>query len=413
MPSAHRTERRLLFLLPFAPRLDATHGGSRSLAEMLVQMATRHELALLCLRGADDLPVDQALKERCALVEEVPRPSDGRSILQRWLRRGRLMIGLLRGKPMWASDNAVGAFSTRVRELAQEWKPDIVQIEFAIMGQYIPALEPCKAPRVLADHDPGVEATRELLRSRHGLARLIQYLDVLAWERFERAIMRDVHTVVAVTERDRDALARSAGHTPVVRISVGTTLPELPLDPLGQPPPSLVFVGSFIHPPNVDAAARLISTIFPRVRSSYPESTLYIVGDQPPPEIQQMAYEGVIVTGRVPEVKPYLDRAAVVVVPLRLGGGMRVKVLEALAAGKAVVASPLAVEGLDLVSGEQIVLAEDDQQFCDAIIDLLGDPERRRGLASNARAWACTHLGWETVVANYEALYDSLLAQRS
>jgi glycosyltransferase involved in cell wall biosynthesis len=111
-------------------------------------------------------------------------------------------------------------------------------------------------------------------------------------------------------------------------------------------------------------------------------------------------------------VTPYLDRAAVVVVPLRMGGGMRVKVLEALAAGKAVVASRLAVEGLDVVDGKQILLAETDKQFIDAIVQLLYYTERRTALAVCARAWACANLGWEGSIAAYDALYESLI-QRS
>jgi glycosyltransferase involved in cell wall biosynthesis len=128
--------------------------------------------------------------------------------------------------------------------------------------------------------------------------------------------------------------------------------------------------------------------------------------------VRARAGENVLVTGRVPDVAPYLDHAAVVAVPLRLGGGMRVKVLEALAAGKAVVASRLAIEGLELTDGDQVVLADTDQQFCHAIGGLLGDPERRVALAQRARAWACANLGWENSVAAYETLYTSLVTGR-
>jgi len=96
-------------------------------------------------------------------------------------------------------------------------------------------------------------------------------------------------------------------------------------------------------------------------------------------------------------------------VPLRLGGGMRVKVLEALAAGKATVASPLAVEGLDITPGDQVMLAESDQEFADTIGELLADPDKRSSLASRARAWACANLGWERSVAAYEELYRTLI----
>jgi glycosyltransferase involved in cell wall biosynthesis len=197
--------------------------------------------------------------------------------------------------------------------------------------------------------------------------------------------------------------------TPIVRISLGTILSEHPLNPLGYQPLSLLFVGNFRHPPNVDAAMRLISAIFPRVQARFPGTVLHIVGDQPTSRIRKMANENIIVTGRVPDVTPYLDHAALAVVPLRLGGGMRVKVLEALAAGKAVVASPLAVEGLDLVDGEHVTLAKSDQQFSDAIVHLLADPERRALLAARARAWACANLGLEKSIAAYESLYHGLI----
>jgi len=117
-----------------------------------------------------------------------------------------------------------------------------------------------------------------------------------------------------------------------------------------------------------------------------------------------------VITGQVPSVTPYLDRAAVVVVPVRLGGGMRVKVLEALASGKAVVASPRAVEGLELVDGQGIVIADSDEEFCTAISELVESVERRVSLGRDARSWAEANLGWEQVVLAYEDLYRNLLA---
>jgi glycosyltransferase involved in cell wall biosynthesis len=237
----------------------------------------------------------------------------------------------------------------------------------------------------------------------------VSSLEVRAWERYEQAIMRQVQAIVVFTERDRRALEPLVPRARIVRIPIGTTLPNQPLDPLGSRPPSLVFVGSYAHPPNTEAAVRLIESIFPCVLKHVSDAVLYVVGDGPPEWLRKLAGENVVVTGRVPDPSSYLDRAAVVAVPLRLGGGMRVKVLEALAAGKAVVASPLAVEGLDVANEEQVVLAETDQQFCEAIGELLRNPVRRAALAARARAWACANLTWEKSIAAYEQLYDSLI----
>jgi polysaccharide biosynthesis protein PslH len=400
-----RPKRRLLFLLPFPPRLDAMHGGGRATAQLLAKLATRHRIAMLYLRAPADPPVDAILQERCELVEEIIRPNPGFSLAQGWSRIG----SLLRGWPLWAAGSAVAAYRARLRTLVSAWQPHIVQVEYHIMGQYLSALGACPAPRVLTEYEPGAKAARDQLDAHRGFARLAHWHNLLAWEHFERTIIRQVQAVVVLTESDRHALAPFARHTPIVRIPLGMELPEHPLDPLGSPPLSLLFVGNFKHPPNVDAAVRLITTIFPRVQARCPGLLLHIVGDQPTPQIQQLANPNVIVTGRVPDVTPYLDRAALAVVPLRLGGGMRVKVLEALAAGKAVVASPRAVEGLDVMDGKHILLAESDQQFTDAIVQLLTEPERRTALAAHARSWACANFGWERPIAAYERLYQSLI----
>lgn len=276
------------------------------------------------------------------------------------------------------------------------------------MGQYLSALDGYQAPRVLTEYEPGAKAAHDLWQSDRSFSSVIRHLDMLAWERFERTIISQVDAVVVFTERDRQSLAQFAQQTPIVRIPFGTVLPEHPLNLSGHQPFSLLFVGNFKHPPNVDAALRLISTIFPKVQARFPGLVLHIVGDQPTDRIRQMANKNIVVTGRVPDVTPYLNRAALVVTPLHLGGGMRVKVLEAVAAGKAVIASSLAIEGLDLVDGEHVVLAESDQQFSDAIVQL-ADPDRRGLLAARARAWACANLGWEKSIAAYESLYESLI----
>jgi glycosyltransferase involved in cell wall biosynthesis len=136
---------------------------------------------------------------------------------------------------------------------------------------------------------------------------------------------------------------------------------------------------------------------------------LFIVGENPPADLNRSNRENIVITGRVPEITPYLDQAALVVAPLRLGGGIRIKILESLVAGKAVVTTSLAAEGLDIQDGEQLVLAETDDEFVTRIVELLDNPEKRLAIARRARAWACENIAWEQSVAKYETLYQGLL----
>jgi polysaccharide biosynthesis protein PslH len=399
--------RRLLFLAPYPPRRDAPHGGGRAMAHLLAGLAERHDVALLCLRGEEDAEVEPALRARCRIVEELPRAGPRRSPnLQARLRKHvRALSALAAMRPKWAEYCAVPALGERLRSLIPQWRPEVVQAEYHVMGQYLALADP-GARRVLNQYEPGAAAAREHWGSRQGPRGPRRWLELRAWERYERAIARRADAVVVLTERDRREMESLAPGRPVVTIPIGAAPPERPLDPAGQSPPAVLFVGSFDHPPNLDAALRLNGSIFPRVRRQQPDALLWLVGHAPPERLRAAAGPGVVVTGRVPSVEPWMDRAAVVVAPLALGGGMRVKVLEALAAGKAVVASSRAAEGLD---GAPLVLAEGDEETAAALVRLLEDRDERVRLAGRARAWAVDHLGWDRTVAAYEALYERLL----
>jgi polysaccharide biosynthesis protein PslH len=169
----------------------------------------------------------------------------------------------------------------------------------------------------------------------------------------------------------------------------------------------VLFVGSYTHQPNVDAAKRLANSIMPLVRIRFPSTSLRLVGERPPDGVRRLSADDTVVTGRVRDVRPYLESAAVVVAPMRLGGGVRVKVLEALAAGKAVVATPLAVAGLDVASGRELLLGTSDEELAHAICSLLADPDERAAMGARARAWAGRRPGWTESIALLEQLYDT------
>ena len=401
-PSAGRA-RRILVCSPFPPRLDARHGG-KATAQLLLRLAERNHVSLLCLRPADAEGVDPAIAERCARVEDVPLPVTRNALVHRvaW------GLGLLRGLPPWATDCRSDEYASRLLRLLGEWRPDVVEIHLQAMAQYVEAAVRMNLPSILVDYDPPSTWARDLLEVTTGLRRFPRWVEVAAWRRYERATRPRFDAIVVFAERDVTAVESTAGGASLVRIPLAVEIPPRPLDPLGSEPPTVVFVGGFAHPPNVDAALWLGRTIFPRVVERVPEARLDLVGHEPSDEVRALAGGRVSVHASVPDVTPYLDRAAVVVAPIRLGGSMRMKVLEALAAGKALVATPRAAEGVDAAAGEHFLLASNDDEMVEALVDLLNDPELRRALGENARRWAERHLGWEQGVNAFEQLYDAL-----
>lgn len=399
---------RLLFLVPFPPRRDGGHGGSRAVAELVLHLARRHRVALVHLRGESEAAADDVLLEQCDVVREVPRPVI-RAPLRRLGRRLRVAGALARGTPSVVTGGTHPEFAHAVRELARTWHPEVVQLEFHVMGAYLEALAGIRAPRVLRQHEPGAATASDRTRYRPGLARFAGVLERRAWTRYERDIMAQVDAVVALTARDARHLRSLAGSTPVECIPLGILAPSRPYDAVGAEG-RLLFIGNYAHSPNVEAVERLVRAVMPGVRSACPDAVLDVVGPHPLRTWLGLEAAGIQVAGRVPAVEPFLDRAAVVVAPLASGGGMRVKVMEALAGGKAVVASPLALEGLEVEDGVQVRVARTDAELIGATVALLQRPEERRELGRRARAWAQATLGWDRPAAAFEQLYERVVA---
>jgi glycosyltransferase involved in cell wall biosynthesis len=397
--------RTILLVAPFTPVPEGRHGGARAIHGLAGALAERHHLLLVHL--ATEPEVDPQLTARCAAIRSVP-PADG----GRWARRLRAGAAFARGRSMWAAEAQIGALQREVRDLLAAHRPDVVQAEYAVVGDVL-ACATRDELRVLTIYDPAV-SDFDNLPFRHEGLRVAHRLDARVAVRQERRVASLADAVVAFTERDRRLLAASFPAGPELAvIPLGWSVPGRALNPVGSGPPTLLFIGNFMHPPNIDAALRLAREILPRVQGAHPDVKLELVGPSAPPEVRALAGDAVCVTGAVPSVLPYLDRAALIVVPIALGGGMRVKVLEAMAAGKAVVATTRATEGLNASAGEAFLLAEDDTDISQAITRLLTDEDSRRRIAKNARAWAEGELAWARMADRYEELYARLLTRRS
>ncbi|MFL5669945.1 MAG: glycosyltransferase, partial [Chloroflexota bacterium] len=176
----------------------------------------------------------------------------------------------------------------------------------------------------------------------------------------------------------------------------------------------LVFVGAMSFPPNVAAVTWFAEHVFPRVRALRPTTTFAIVGRDPAPAVSALAsLPGVVVTGAVADVRPWLAQAAVVVCPMVSGSGIKNKVLEAMAMARPVVATSLAVDGLGVSPGIHVELADDSQAMTTTIVRLLDDAEGRASIGSAARAFVRGSYSWEACAERYEALYEELAGPRS
>ncbi len=405
---------RVLFLsseLPYPP-----HQGMAIRAYNLIAgLRERFAVHLYALTNSPDAARHaDALRRVCERVEVWPAPSRTRA-----QRMGALLTTRL-------PDMALRAYSPAFREAVLRALADgdyaVLHVESIEMTPY--ALATLEAglprrPRIVFD-DLNAEYLlqkrafeTDLRNPRRWVAAAYSLVQWRRLARYERHVCRMAHCVVAVSEWDRDALARLApkAHIRVVPngIDAAHYLNYAPGgdDPTAHTPgPKLVFTGKMDFRPNVDAVCWFAEAILPRIREHVPDAHLYIVGQRPSPAVQALGHRpGITVTGFVPDVRPYIAAADVYIVPMRMGGGTRLKVLEAMTMGKAIVSTTLGCEGYGLSPGRELIVADDAARFADETVALLGDPARRARLGAAAREFAVSRYDWSRIVPLLEQAY--------
>jgi glycosyltransferase involved in cell wall biosynthesis len=232
------------------------------------------------------------------------------------------------------------------------------------------------------------------------------------WRRmraFEQRECRRFDHVIAVSELDRDTFRDGYGLTTVSAIPTGVDVDFFrPSFTTVKAPTEIVFVGSMDWMPNSDAVTWFCTDILPLVRDQIPDVQLTIVGRDPRPDVQELAARipGVAVTGTVPDVRPYLERSAIVIVPLRVGGGTRLKIFEAMAMEKAIVSTRIGAEGLPVRDEVELLLADDAPSFATAVVRLLQDHATARRLGETAAARVRGDFGWAGVTKQFSALCE-------
>ena len=230
--------------------------------------------------------------------------------------------------------------------------------------------------------------------------------------RHERRWFRYADRVVAASPFDADALSVSVGRERVVSIPYGVDL-EYYARQAPPEPGRIVFTGSMNWPPNVDAAEHFAHDVMPSIQSRVPEASFWIVGAEPSARVRSLAaIPGVHVTGTVTDIRPWIWSAAVYASPLRFGLGVKNKILEAMASGAAIVATARSLSGTPMLDGWDAMVADDDQQFAEAVVLLLTDATLRDSIAREARGRAEAEYSWVSITAQLEELYREITMRR-
>ena len=400
-------------ILLITPMLPYGPGAIPVLVEtQLSALSARHEVTFITAVG--DEPWEAAAAEAVQTLPVDVRLADRRQPARRrgrMRRRARLASDwLLTRRPwttLWFAPPSLQAVIDELDARAF----DVIAVEHTPMAML---RLPEGVPAVLTEHEVG--RPRPAMWRPNGPTTLWDWgfreLDSRRWNASSPAAWRRYAALQVFTHYDAAAIARQAPDvSPRVRVNPFGVVMPLVLDARHEQPNRIVFIGNFTHDPNRDAATWLVREIMPRVRAVHPGAILQLVGSDPPREVVGLAGEGVEVIGDVRSVDPYLAAASVVAAPVRLSGGMRMKVLYALSRGKAVVTTTRGAQGYDGAGCDAAMLVRDSpQDIATAIGGLLADERRRRELGARARAFAEEFHSPEAWGRRLEIVYEEAIA---
>ncbi|HEV3260591.1 MAG TPA: glycosyltransferase [Gemmataceae bacterium] len=383
-------------------------GGKIRVLNIVEQLARRHDMTFLCnLRDGEEAYLEQmqALGMR---LETVPMRQSRRGS---W-RYGRdLALNLLSPYPFTVSRNYEAPLRARAAALVREVPYDLLICDTVVMARHVTDL--AVPARILFQRNVEAQLLQRHAQTSAGwLRRRYMALQWRRMRRFEGACGRSFDAVIAVSEADRQTFAREYGWRHVRAIDTGVDVHYFKPGETGEQPGRVLFVGSLDWLPNQEGVDFFVHQVWPAVLRAHPAATFQIVGRNPAGGMRRLArLEGVQVVGTVPDVRPYLSAAQVVVVPLLVGGGTRIKIFEAMAMGKAVVSTTIGAEGLDVEPDKHIVLADSAADLAQAVSGLLDDGAKRRRIGQVAQGLVTEHYSTETVGRQFEQICEETVEQ--
>lgn len=379
-------------------------GGKIRTYHLLKQLKADHHITYLTLDdGAAPPDAGASANEYCHELIRIPHTTRAKFSAGFY---AELALNLASSLPYAILKYKSDAMKRAIAEATMQDRFDVVICDFLAPAVNLP--RNLKTPVVLFQHNVEAEIWRRHYEvQQHPAKRLYLYRQWRKMQRFERDACRRVDSVIAVSDADAKMMERDYGVAKVYDIATGVDIDFFkPSSTVMPRPHSLVFTGSMDWLPNEDAMRFFTGEILPLVKQRIPDVHLTIVGRNPYPSLLELAQRdpALTVTGRVDDVRPYIDDAVAFIVPIRIGGGTRLKIYEAMAMEKPVISTTIGAEGLPVYDGAQLLIADDPQAFADAVMKVLTDSEFATQLGNSAAQLVRQNFGWPGVAANFADL---------
>jgi polysaccharide biosynthesis protein PslH len=383
-------------------------GGPIIIYNRIKYLSRDHTVSCIAFAPFEPTPEQvESLGMYCKELRLIPCPAPGSA-----LKRARDFVA--GPVPPYFMLNYSEQMYAELREMVRAFRYDVAISEYSMVAQYLyqnPDLTGIK--RVMSVHECYYLARRKVLSvqgfSRSGLQALMQLKGL---KRFEFDMYADADKVLTLTPEGRDELLAVRKGLDISVVPHGVDIEGFkPAAEKAAHPPTVMFLGNFPHDPNRDAMVFFAQEAWPRVKAAVPDARFLVVGRGPTPDMLEIAKAdpSIEITGEVDDVRPYLARSDVFVCPVRMGGGFRGKVLEAMAAGVPVVSTQLGAEGLPAVDGRNILIADTADELASRTIEMLKDADLRDRIAADARRLMVDNFSWQKGVEILEGVLEGVV----
>lgn len=387
-------------------------GGTIRSFNLLKQLARDHEIALFLFYGAHANDQHDELKKLFSEVVTVPMrlPQKKRGMAEALA----YALNFFSSWPYSVSKYCRPEASSRLLEVLRSKKFDVIICDFLHASKAIPWDWP--APKVLFTHNVEEMIWRRFFAlARNPVWKLVTWREYRRMAAVERKHVILADQVLAVSENDRSYFASYASPEKITVVPTGVDVDYFHPMTREEIPNRMVFTGSMDSLANEDAIFYLHEAILPSIRSHIREAEAWVVGRSPSQRLQDLDAQGIgiRVAGSVEDVRPYIAESPVYIVPIRIGGGTRIKIFEAMAMGKAVVSTSVGAEGLSVTHGKNIILADSPDEFAAQVVRLLRDRPTREAIGAEARTFVEQNCGWPSVVRSFEEVLRKAMLSKT
>lgn len=392
---------------PYPPK----SGGKIRVYNLIREISKYHEIYLISLIYKDEVEYIPELLKFCKQVEVVRFEHTCLSKIIRWLQ---IILCLFTKKPVEVAAKESRSMRKKINEIIINNEFDIIQVEWLQMAHYLPFNLIIKTPLILVEHDVSYIPWQRRCQLEKGILKYISKRECNKIVNYEREITQKFDKIVVVSEIDKDRLLMLHNNYDISIILNGVDTDNIQEKVKREYTNSLLFIGWMRHHPNSDAMDFFLKQILPLISKVIPDTKLYVVGQHTPKNIVNYASlnQNIIFTGYVKDVKEYLYTCTIFICPLRIAGGTRLKILEAMAAGIPVVSTLIGAEGLNITHNENILIADTPEEFAEATIKLLRNHKLRERIAHNARIFVEENHQWKKIADDLIEVYEDVIRKK-